>query len=645
MPTRVSLTELHQAGVRLRPAEAAAVVAEVCRQWREGRLRGVPSANVIRLTQDGEVVTEGPVNAGGQEVPRAAHLLDDLLPGFDAPPEFRASGGLRLAIARALGTLDVPPFASLDEFCTAIQRFAAPDVRPVARELFESWMNAVGSALSEPATVVPASPVEPLPILDLTISDVRRARRATGLSLTEISVRCRIPRSLLRELEWGYLRNWPDGLYGRSQLVRYARAAGLDEQLVIAVAAPLIEEAAQGRAGGDVEVLPAAQPIEALVPVGPQPLEIAPRSVERPLPLHVAALPLPLDQRASTGRRVRRILVRAALATAALLAVVLAPTAWEYLQPTAPVANHDIVPRSQPAAPAPAADIVEHRAQLQSRPRQKVPDGVLPSATNREPSPVTTQPAAYSPIFSNTGTAVFFPEGAEAGSALMPADTDQRGTVLKITRIVDDNARNFHARPSPDGSRIAFDSDREGTRAVFVADSDGQHVRRVSGDGFAAVPSWSPDGRQLAFVKAEADNPRVWNLWTADLEGSDPRRITSYAYGQPWGGSWFPDGHRIAYSHQEQLVVLDLENGTRRVFTTPREGHLVHMPAVSPDGRRIIFHVYRDGAWLLDLRTGSMRRVLDDPSAEEYTWSPDGRRVAFHSQRAGGWGVWVLGQQ
>jgi Tol biopolymer transport system component len=34
--------------------------------------------------------------------------------------------------------------------------------------------------------------------------------------------------------------------------------------------------------------------------------------------------------------------------------------------------------------------------------------------------------------------------------------------------------------------------------------------------------------------------------------------------------------------------------------------------------------------------------VLDDPSAEEFTWSPDGRQVAYHSRRSGNWGVWVM---
>jgi Tol biopolymer transport system component len=646
MSTRVSLTELTEAGVRLKPAEAAAIVAEICSQRHDGRLRGVPSANVIRLTQDGDVVAEGPVNTDGPAVAHAAQLLDDLLPGFDAPPEFRAPGGLRLAIARALGTLDVPAFATLDEFVAAIARFAAPDVRAAARDLFAAW------AAATPETPVPASvpaTVEPLPDPTLTISDVRRARRATGLTLEEVSHRSRIPAPLLRQLEWGYLRNWPGGLYGRSQLVRYARAAGLDEQLVVEIAWPLLDAMIAERGAQHVtQVVPAERPIDALVPITAPALPmVAVQATEGSLLFRPAAERS--NPPAQSVRARHRGLRRAVAAVAATVAVALAPAAWEQFHRPSPSDERveqgvvDSKPiRSRGVAPAGAPS---HRMPEQARGRQTVPDGALPAAKTAEPpSAVTAQPAAYSPTFSNTGTAMFFHEESGGTSALMRADTDERGTVLKITRIVDDNAQNFHARPSPDGARIAFDSDREGTRAVFVADSDGQHVRRISGDGFAAVPSWSPDGQRLAFVKAESDKPRVWNIWTTDLGSGELQRVTSSPHGQPWGASWFPDGDRIAYSHEEELVVLNLKTNARQVFKTPVAGHLLRTPAVSPDGRRVIFQVYHDGAWLLDLRNASMRRVLDDPSAEEYTWSPDGHRVAFHSHRAGGWGVWVMGQ-
>jgi TolB protein len=224
----------------------------------------------------------------------------------------------------------------------------------------------------------------------------------------------------------------------------------------------------------------------------------------------------------------------------------------------------------------------------------------------------------------------------------MRSDADGRGSILRITRVVDDHARNLHARPSPDGSRIAFDSDRDGERAVYIADADGQNVRRISGDGFAAIPSWSPDSGTVAFVRAEPDRPKVWNLWTVDLSTGQTRQLTSYRVGQLRGASWFPDGRRIAFSHEDRLVVMDLANRTEGVYASPVKGRPVHAPAVSPDGSRVMFQVHRDGAWLLELGDGSMRKVLSDPSAEEYTWSPDGSRLAYHSRSAAKWGVWIM---
>jgi Tol biopolymer transport system component len=177
---------------------------------------------------------------------------------------------------------------------------------------------------------------------------------------------------------------------------------------------------------------------------------------------------------------------------------------------------------------------------------------------------------------------------------------------------------------------------------VYVARADGSDAKRISGAGFAAVPTWSPDGTHLAFVRAEPRAPRVWNLWIAEPDGSNLRRLTNHRVGQAWGGSWFPDGRAIAYSVETRLVVLDLVTGARRTFESPRRGHLARTPAVAPDGRRIIFQVHRDGVWVVDVETGRMQRVLSDPTAEEFTWSPDGQRVAFHSYRTGEWSVWVM---
>ena len=142
----------------------------------------------------------------------------------------------------------------------------------------------------------------------MTISDIRRARRATGLTLAQISERSHISPRLLVELEWGYLRNWPPSQFGRTQLVRYARAAGLDDQLVLRTVWPLLEEAMREHQ--------LAEPLEiSVVPIHDDRYEAAAVAPFRPA---VAAEP-------RHGRK--RYL--AALAIPALLAIGIAPALWE----------------------------------------------------------------------------------------------------------------------------------------------------------------------------------------------------------------------------------------------------------------------------------------------------------------------------
>jgi hypothetical protein len=176
-------------------------------------------------------------------VPAAAALLHALLPGYDGATGFKVPGGLRLLLARATGTIDLPPFTGAEEFCAALQRFAAPDLSAVARSLFKSWAARQAAQACAPSK-------------ELTISDVRRARRATGLSLEDVSSASTIPAAKLRELEWGYVRNWSADAAGRDELRRYARASGLDEDLVVSVAWPLIQSESSAPAASAATDLP-----------------------------------------------------------------------------------------------------------------------------------------------------------------------------------------------------------------------------------------------------------------------------------------------------------------------------------------------------------------------------------------------------
>ena len=340
MSTRVSLAELAAAGFVLHSAEAAAIVLEVCRQFERGAIRGIPSTHVIRLTQDGAVVAEGPITTDQPPIAKAAQLLTDLLPPFDAPSAYRVPGGLRLVVARALRTLDLPPFASLEDFSTALVRFAAEDLGTTARNLYRAW------ELTKAPRV-------------LSISDVRRARRATGLTLDDIASVCGVEASLLRELEWGYLKNWRNDAVGLSWLSGYAKASGLDEQLVTSIVVPMLEEAA-----------PQHTREVALVAAGPQTVVPAPQAERR-------------------GGRRGPILWAAASAAAIALLTIVTLVAWPQ-----PAIQATLEPPASPFVPArvitPAADAMPA---VQTRPVAKATLTKVHTTVKRTPVPVRKPPS------------------------------------------------------------------------------------------------------------------------------------------------------------------------------------------------------------------------------------------------------------
>lgn len=405
--------------------------------------------------------------------------------------------------------------------------------------------------------------------------------------------------------------------------------------------APAIHLFAEERPEAMPAVVAAAMPLAVPVSV-PAATPVATPAAVSPAAPPAAAIPPAV--KAEMPPAVRRS-PRRALAVAATILLAIGAAGYAGYRFTVGNSNA-IVAGTAPIEPQPGRVTRAETRPIASeaRPASAAPAAPIASDVESQPRPLDLDVSggAFSPSFAAGGTTLLFHAGSNTTGRLFQASLDDRGRTSAVTPLLEARGRTYHARPSPDGIWVAFDSDRDGERGVYVASRNGLHVARVSGEGFAAVPSWSPDAKWLAFIRAEPTRPKVWNLWVRDVETGRLEQKSEFRSGQVWGASWFPDSRTLCYSHEDRLLITDTASGKTRVFESPLRGRLIRTPAVSPDGRRVVFQVYRDGVWVLDLTNGAMRRLLDDPTAEEFAWDPDGRQIAYHSRRDGQWRIWML---
>ncbi|HEX4870872.1 MAG TPA: Tol-Pal system beta propeller repeat protein TolB [Nevskiaceae bacterium] len=191
---------------------------------------------------------------------------------------------------------------------------------------------------------------------------------------------------------------------------------------------------------------------------------------------------------------------------------------------------------------------------------------------------------------------------------------------------------------SPDGKRLAYVGYERGRQSIYLHTlATGRVEKLVSEKGINGSPAWSPDGTRLAVTLSFETNP---DIYVIDLATRQRTRITA-TEGIDTEPSWSPDGQELVFTSDRggspQIYRVSARGGEAQRITFQGRQNL--RPNYSPDGKSVVLVNYDEGRYrigLLDLQSGSLRILSDGRLDESPSFAPNGAVVIYATQTSQG---------